>query len=462
MTNSLTIQSLKRSGWPILAAAASVSVLGAICAGSPLIGFAVAILLGLLLIWIAKPELPLLLAIAVLPFGSYLALPHLRPMYPVIAFAIAVAVAGLLLRRTPEIKIPWLPFDAPLLALTLFVGLSCSWSLDREQGVILIAQFCVNLALCVLPRFFLPTRSLVRKAVYFWLVCGSIAAILSAFVGASAKQAERSALFDTPNIFSAYLNTCLFLAAGLFMSSKGSWKRLAVVVWMLPICVAFALTQSRGGYVSFGAAAVFLVAVWPELRHYILDHLIVVVLIVVLAATALVSSDAGRQVLDRVATLSSPGETEGMQIRYVMWRVALRQFTRSHCFGTGAGALRQELTQDTARSIHQGPYRGETRGYYLPHSLFMQILAELGVIGVVIVLWLAWRLAACFRYQIARNTDPMCRSLLYGAYGALVAVGVHALVDLDPSIRLPWIVIGMVGAIMACSVRRSEPVYRNS
>ncbi len=459
MTNSLTIQSLKRSGGPILAAAVSVSVLGAICAGSPLIGFAVAILLGFLLVWIAKPELPLLLAIAVLPFGSYLALAYLRPMYPVIAFALAVAVAGVLLRRAPEIKIPWLPFDVPLLVLVLFVGLSCSWSLDRVEGLILTAQFCVNLALCLLPRFFLHTRNLVRKSIYFWLVCGGVAAILSAFVGASAKQAERSALFDSPNLFSAYLYTCLFLASGLFMSSAGSWKRLVVAVWMLPTCIAFVLTQSRGGYISFGAGVVFLIAVWPELRHYILNHLVVVVLIVALALTALVFSNTGREVLDRIASLSSPGETHGMQIRYVMWRVAMSQFRRSHCFGTGAGGLRQELMQDTARPIRQGEREGEVRLFYLPHSLYMQILAELGVIGVVIVLWLIWRLAACFRYhQTAKNTDPVCRSLLYGAYGALVALGVHALVDLDPSIRLPWIVIGMVGAIMACSVRRSEPV----
>jgi len=458
MIGTMTIHSLKRETATVLMAAVLVFILGTICAGSPLLGFGVVMLLGLLLLWIAKPELPIILVIAVVPFRLHVFLPRLRLIYPVIAFALAVAVAGVLQRKAPKIKIPLLRFDVPLLVLVLFVGLSCSWSLDWVEGLILTVQFCVNLALCLLPRYFLNTRKLARKSVYFWLVLGSLIAILSAFVGASAKQEDRAALFDTPNLFSAYLYTCLLLASGLFISSKGSWKRLVVAVWMLPICVAFALTQSRAGYISFGVGVVFLIAVWPELRHYLLNHLIVVLFIVGLTATAMAYSNAGREVLDRIVTLRSASETQGMQARYIMWRVALRQFTRSHGFGSGAGGLREELIQDTAWTVQYGDRRGETRYFYQPHSLCMQILAELGVVGVAIVLWLTWRLGASFRYHIEQNKDPTSRSLLYGASGALVALAVHSLVDLEPSVRLPWIVIGIAGAVMACSARRSEPV----
>jgi hypothetical protein len=137
----------------------------------------------------------------------------------------------------------------------------------------------------------------------------------------------------------------------------------------------------------------------------------------------------------RLASTDSP--------RYEYWKVALRAFGDHPLDGVGAGGFAVTWLRE----------RSEARPARDAHSLEIETLAELGVIGAAALALLAGGLAAAAR-RLWR-ADP---ALASGLAAALAAYAFHASIDWDwemPALTL--VAIGLAGALLAASdeARRS-------
>jgi hypothetical protein len=144
----------------------------------------------------------------------------------------------------------------------------------------------------------------------------------------------------------------------------------------------------------------------------------------------------GTQLNDRLFNLSGSG-------RLPTWRVAWHEFEREPVLGSGAGTYEQSWNE-------LRPYAAKVRD---AHSLYLETLAELGVLGLALLLAaLATPVVAALR---ARQL-----ALVPGVFGAYTVFLVHAGVDWDWELPAVTLVALLCAAALLVAVRgeHSAPV----
>jgi hypothetical protein len=115
--------------------------------------------------------------------------------------------------------------------------------------------------------------------------------------------------------------------------------------------------------------------------------------------------------------------------RYEYWKVALRSFADHPLAGVGSGGFRTEW-------LRERTFPERVRD---AHSLQIETLAELGLVGALLLAALLGGIAGCAR--TVQRDDP---ALAAGPVAALVVFAVHSAVDWDwemPALTLPVLVL---------------------
>jgi UDP-N-acetylmuramyl pentapeptide phosphotransferase/UDP-N-acetylglucosamine-1-phosphate transferase/tetratricopeptide (TPR) repeat protein len=154
-------------------------------------------------------------------------------------------------------------------------------------------------------------------------------------------------------------------------------------------------------------------------------------------ALALVSAPSIERNVDRqwhaFTHLSEPGENatpssssarsrllSGAGNRYDYWRIAWRLWREHPLAGVGAG--------NYARTYYE--QRATTEDVEQPHSLELEVLSELGVVGALLLACLLGGVVwGAIRMRRAASQSTVARALLVGALGAFAAWFVQASVD---------------------------------
>ena len=156
------------------------------------------------------------------------------------------------------------------------------------------------------------------------------------------------------------------------------------------------------------------------------------------------------QLIVRFARISS---VEGItaEDRVLLWRETLDLIAAYPLFGCGLGGygsafLKHKVSVPLVSSAYA-------------HNDYLQILAELGIIGFVIAAALMLAILAKAVRAALQNSDPNSRCLALACVGAIVAILVHSLVDFNlyipaNAVLLAWI-SGISAGLTFCSRKRS-------
>ena len=272
------------------------------------------------------------------------------------------------------------------------------------------------------------------------------------FVADSERVAGRAAAAaaTVPLVLTLYLS-----------NSRGAWVALAVGVVAALVLTPFRLRVARPFVL---VAAVGALAIWLVSRsHPVTDwadplaaaddgHLLAVATVALALAAAAISARLTRRTV--VAALAAvalavvvapsstsptaptesgptapgapaPGTTPGGRLfsttsssRREYWRVALIDFRNHPVAGSGAGTFVREWYE----------HRRIRAAVQDAHSLYLEKLAELGAIGLALLLWV---LSVPVLAAIRIRDKPF----VTGAFGAYAAFAAHAAVDWDWSFR---------------------------
>jgi O-antigen ligase len=317
---------------------------------------------------------------------------------------------------------------AALVLLLAWTALSALWSSstaeplhEAERALVYVAGLAA--AVIASNRSSLPA-----------LLAGALAAIVlvsayglgSYLLAENPANAEQHSLLYQPL---GYANAVGILAAmgvvlALGILGRARWRAVGALAVLVPTLV---LTSSRGAWVALGAGLA--------------------------AAAALARPRRGRRIVGgavlvvgaglAVSILSSAGDGAGSWLgrRPGYWRAALNEYRAHPALGDGAGAFgRYWLQHPSADPGAQGTQDA--------HSLYIETLAELGPVGLVLLLIvLGAPLAA-----LPRARSPAVPA----AIGVYVAYLVHAGVDWDwemPAVTLAALLCG--AAVLAASRRES-------
>jgi O-antigen ligase len=215
-----------------------------------------------------------------------------------------------------------------------------------------------------------------------------------------------------PNCLAGYLNLLLPFALACYLLGRGKWKKLGG--WTLGLgTLALLSTQSVGGLMGFVAIlvlAIFCFAGSLKKKLALLAGLCALVCLLYL-----------------LGPLLNPVHTEkyvGADVvsRLLMWQTAWNLFLDSPRMGIGWGNFLRLYVPELPDFMLQS-------GILSAHNIYLQLLAETGLVGLVGFLYLVlqtWRQAWS---QWRSSVDFLDLALAFGVLGALVSVLVHGFVD---------------------------------
>lgn len=368
----------------------------------------------------------------------------LLPLY----LAIAASVLALAYRILRGERPPPPPFllALPIAAFVTFASTSFLWTWDERAGGIALAffvfPFTAGLATVArtplaswLPRALLLT--LVSLGVLFATVGIWQASTRTIFFARDVEVANAytsffrvTSLFKDPSLYGRYLVVPIALLAVVILVRRGrtiDWVAATAVVAFLFWGLFYSYSQSS--FVALFAAAfcIALIGVSRRMR------------IVLLAVAAAVVLTAGAVAAAGIEGRSARDVTSG---RSRLVDVTVDAFLERPVAGVGIGGQPRASADLSGRG---SPSRNAS------HTTPLTILAELGVIGFTLYVWL---LAAAGRalYLVARRD----RTLGVGLGAVLLVLTVHSTLYAgffeDP---LTWGVLGLAAAVLA-----AEPAAR--
>jgi O-antigen ligase len=351
--------------------------------------------------------------------------------------ALLVVVAVALVRGRPARPTPLeLAFLGALAGFAVWTLVSAWWSLDRT-GSILEAQR-VLLYLATAAALVLVSGRGSREAMLLGTLAGLAALCLAGLADVLVGGDPVGALTADPGSEDrlaepvGYANGLAVIAAmgalisvGLALAARGT-VRIAYLAAVPLFVVTLYLTYSRGGWLALAVGLVAILAVrLPALdRRVSIPVAACLVLALAVAAVAVArgfhsSTTTPSSGASRLTTVSGSNRAE-------YWRVAWEDVGDYPAVGSGAGSWGRYWLQE--RPVPQ-PARDA-------HSLFLETLAELGPLGLALVL-IAF--AAPFAASIRTRGDLLTPAAL----GPFAAYTAHAAQDWDwelPAATIPAIV----------------------
>lgn len=295
-----------------------------------------------------------------------------------------------------------------LLGLSLLALASVAWSLQpeasRTQGVELIKSWVLY---ATLVNLLTTPRRLALFCAALVLASGvtSVGTIDWYLKGEDLVEGFRARWVGTyadPNRMAMSVGLVVPLAAALLVHARQGWLR-----WLSGAAAGLALTAmvlsySRGGFIGLSAALL----VWLGLERRLSQGVVIGLLCAGLLAFA------PRNFWSRTESVTSFQQDASALGRVHAWTVASRINLERPLLGVGAGTFQQ------AWPSYAPP---EARRAYAAHNVFIQVLAELGWVGFVLLLiFTAGSLGAAWEATADPESGWLARAIFASTTGYLV------------------------------------------
>ena len=271
--------------------------------------------------------------------------------------------------------------------------------------------------------------------------------------------------FGNVNYFAEYLIIPLAIAVPLFFVSKNKMKKLLLLIGILAMGTSLILTFTRGSYLGFGTSLIFMffLFIFSGGKTFIRDNkkiFIIVFLMIILIISLFIIPNP----LNKPGTIISKikGRTSVTQLiqgSSIKRRIAIWKFTtliiKDHpLLGSGLGTFKYNSLKYQAKFFEQG----DNRALYpygvadKTHNEYLQLWAELGIIGLAIFIWL---MITYFNYGIRylkREKNVQKQGIVIGLMGAVAAVLVDGIfgfpLHLPATIVLFWLALALTFAMI--------------
>ena len=220
-------------------------------------------------------------------------------------------------------------------------------------------------------------------------------------------------LLNYSNSLAGYLNLVLPFGLACFALGKGKWRKLGG--WTVGLgFIALVCTQSLGGLAAFCCVlvlAIFCFIRTQRRRVLLLAGVCALALGFYLAKETLNPAHVGDSVGFDAAT------------RLLLWSTAWNLFVHSPIIGVGWGNF-VELYGPYVSSFSWIP-----SGVLEVHSIYLQLLAETGIVGFASFFLFLFRAVQQALHQLRCSAEILDKALAFGVLGGILTILVHGFVD---------------------------------
>ena len=309
-------------------------------------------------------------------------------------------------RFSKELAIVWAGFLA-------LVVIDAAISPDRGAAIRLALQLLSNFAVFVGGYYLVRSFKDFRLCVFVVIASSLLPSLYGLYehFGGFAEYYEDAGVrirstFGHPNVFAFYLTivisvTFYAVKSARFAASRG--VKLLGALYLLALFLLLLLTKTRSAWIA--TALVFIGYAFLFERRYF-------VYLFLAAFAALLVPGVGDRLIDLQASataISSAGQQNSFQWRLTLWQEAFGFMTPIR-YLTGYGLRAFPFFTPSFFSLGDGLN-------WSAHSVFVQILFEQGLFGLIAFLWMFIRLG--WRFFALRTSDRL------GAYILLVLIVVY-------------------------------------
>jgi len=398
-----------------------------------------------------KPHIGLIILIATLPITVIL---PILPLLSAVYLPLGVAtVAGYLFQyrvgnERATLRLQWIHVLAVLFVLWLYISNPSSAVLIGDRNWLLtFAQLGIMLWLA---GVLLQSSSRQRQTLFFFVLAAVISAAYAVYQSPVWQQTDiaireqRSGGLTGINAGARYFVVALVALYYLNSTSKRRLLRVAGIVSMFILLLGVVATGSRTGLLLLPIALVFVV--FGRHLEGTLGRLVALLVIVSLAFVFVPQSYW--QILENTVKVTSTGiESEG--IRDELWKAGLAMWRDHPLQGVGIGQFPANLS---AYALGRLPSNRLNVG---PHSIYVGVLAETGVLGLLLFLALCF-VALRTYWQAVTRLPSQDAALANTWFTMLLVMLVGGLTKHDQYEKLIWFLIGMAAVFGVLLSRRES------
>ena len=441
---------------------AQTAALGALAAAAAILAF-------------VQPLVALLLLLVAIPFGSRPSTSDTtgEPTIGAAELVVALLVLAWLARgvRRRELTVQAGALVVSILGMVALAGLSIGYADDKTSAVKEMLKWLELLLALLIVVDLVRTPEAARWLIGAMFVAGAAEAAYGAVQfltdsgpGAFELQGALRAFghFDQPNPFAGYLTTMLPMAVfmALAIANPTRYRSFALIAAGL-LAVGIALSQSRGAWLGGLIAAVCLLLAWSTwTRRLLIPGALGAALLLALA----VSGALPAAILDRlsqaiqyfgvfdVRTVEVTSDNWAVVERMAHWQAGWYMFLDHPWLGVGAGNYAQAYPD-----YYVGSWI-EPLGH--AHDYYINMLAELGVVGggiLLLLLGIAFKQVGGALVRSEAQRDTFWRAVLAGAFGGLIVFCVHNLFD-SLFVHSVNIQVGVLLGLGLVAIRQSRAV----
>jgi O-antigen ligase len=220
--------------------------------------------------------------------------------------------------------------------------------------------------------------------------------------------------------------------------------RLTLFACAVAAVTTAALTFSRGAFVGLAIIVGYYLFTRRRTGQFVLALSIIIGVALILPDAFVERAMTGLQTEDTQAITAGRLDT--------IWRPLLPTFWEAPILGHGLGSTLWATPN----------LRGDMLPVGHPHSAYLGVLLDLGMVGVLVVAAFFWSAWAMFRRLAKNHADPRWRGVFEGGVVCLMCLAVQGLTDdrfvpTYPQVAL-WVCYGLaLGQAQSGSTKRTQP-----
>ncbi len=362
------------------------------------------------------------LYILLVPIDDALLVGHAFSITKLLGIATAAIALAIIVSRRPEIRLPQAVFGwsavVGLMALSLIWGINPNDSIPALVAV--VSAFILLVVIVAAPIDAVDFRAIIAATIASGVVVGIVAMVMARHeLSNVAGQAGRLYLsFGTatldPNRFAASLLLPVAMTVGAITQVRG-WRRVGLLAILPFPLAAIYFTASRGAVLALAAMAIF--AIFRSKHRVVLFALLALAIVLMLV----IPNEVTTRIFTEGTASTNLGVTEqsgGGAGRLDIWTIALAAFRGHWLLGTGMGTF-PSAYDHVFFSGYEPQYMGWNRA---PHSLLVSTGTELGVVGILTLIWALVLQFRSVRFIGPEHPYPWLRDVFGCAFiGMLVA-----------------------------------------
>ena len=359
-------------------------------------------------------------------------------------------------RRTlfPEFEL-----KGPLLLLLGVMALSLTYSPNQPEATIGFMRTLVLVLFLYAAQVLIETRAAVHAVVVSMalaLIGGSILAVVqiateqfflpASFVIAVGANAPRATgTFHNPNTFGTFLMAgVVFLSAILLNHRLSFWKRVLMLVSLAFGVAGLIVTFSRSNWLAALVGLMIPLYLARKLRYLFITLAIGGLLIFAIKEFVPFAEHIFLRFLSIFTFVEEFGQAgkESGSARIYFMIAGLEMFLDHPLLGVGWRAFPVLFEQYKPLDFPNWVPTRES------HTLFANMLAELGLVGFLASAWIVWRTLSRGFAGLRVMRDPYLRAVLIGLLSMFIAFQVSLSFTADFSNNFLWFFTGMVFAVV--------------